>query len=134
MAFPFVFPGAYSVPQTLSNYAFGWIHSPNPEVNVGTPTAPVGVIYEGNANGTTLDYLKHINHNPLDTGDNLSTPRESDGLSANLVGLPDLAGDALALLGRPDGAGERRPAAAQRPGQPAGQRRPEPTARSSCPR
>lgn len=88
MAFPFVFPGAYSVPQTLSNYAFGWIHSPNPEVNVGTPTAPVGVIYEGNANGTTLDYLKHINHNPLDTGDNLSLPANQAGYQQTWWGFP----------------------------------------------
>ena len=32
MAFPFVFPGAYSRPQRLANDAYGWIHSPDPVV------------------------------------------------------------------------------------------------------
>jgi type II secretory pathway pseudopilin PulG len=71
MAFPFVFPGAYSVPQILSNYAFGWIHSPSPYANVP----------QGNGNcqaykfeDNPLAYLQSINHNPLDIGDNLPTP------------------------------------------------------------
>ena len=99
MAFPFVFPGAYSIPQTLTTAAYGWIHSPNPEVNIGSPSAPVAVTYQGNGNGTTLTYLQNINHNPLDTGDNLQHPGQPDRVSTDLVGLPDLAGDALSLLG-----------------------------------
>jgi hypothetical protein len=65
MAFPFLYPRAYSVPQALTNPAYGFIHSPDPEVNNG-------VIFEGNASGHTLDYLNNLNHNPLDTGDNVS--------------------------------------------------------------
>jgi hypothetical protein len=72
--FPHVFPGAYSTAQVLSTDAYGWIHSPNPQVNVGTPLAPVAVPFEGNAPWTTLDYLHGINHSPLDTGDNLIVP------------------------------------------------------------
>ena len=87
MAFPFVFPGAYSIPQTLTT-AYGWIHSPNPEVNIGSPSAPVGVTYQGNANGTTLNYLQNINHNPLDTGDNLSIPANQSGYLQTWWGFP----------------------------------------------
>jgi len=39
----------------------------------------VGVTVEGNANGTSLDYLKNLNHNPLDTGDNLALPASAAG-------------------------------------------------------
>ena len=88
MAFPFVFPGAYSIPQTLTTAAYGWIHSPNPEVNIGSPSAPVGVTYQGNANGTTLNYLQNINHNPLDTGDNLSIPANQIGYVQTWWGFP----------------------------------------------
>ena len=88
MAFPFVFPGAYSIPQTLTTAAYGWIHSPNPEVNIGSPSAPVGVTYQGNANGTTLNYLQNINHNPLDTGDNLSIPANQSGYLQTWWGFP----------------------------------------------
>ena len=88
MAFPFVFPGAYSIPQTLTTAAYGWIHSPNPEVNIGSPSAPVGVTYQGNGNGTTLNYLQNINHNPLDTGDNLSIPANQSGYLQTWWGFP----------------------------------------------
>ena len=88
MAFPFVFPGAYSIPQTLTTAAYGWIHSPNPEVNIGSPSVPVGVTYQGNANGTTLNYLQNINHNPLDIGDNLSIPANLSGYVQTWWGFP----------------------------------------------
>jgi hypothetical protein len=75
MAFPYVFPVAYSTPQILNvnggTAPYGWIHSPGPQVNIGT-VAPTPVTFDGNANGTTLDYLHNLNHNPLDLGDNLS--------------------------------------------------------------
>ena len=86
MAFPFVFPGAYSMPQTLTTAAYGWIHSPNPEVNIGSPSAPVAVTYQGNA--TALTYLQNINHNPLDTGDNLSIPANQSGYLQTWWGFP----------------------------------------------
>ena len=42
MAFPFVFPGAYSRPQTdWPTYAYGWIHSPDPEVPSRRQRRPV---------------------------------------------------------------------------------------------
>ncbi|MFO0889279.1 MAG: type II secretion system protein [Isosphaeraceae bacterium] len=88
MAFPFVYPGAYSQPQFLSNAAYGWIHSPSPQVNIGDPYAPVPVPFEGNANGTTLDYLNHLNHNPIDAGDNLSLPASQDGFLQTWWGFP----------------------------------------------
>ncbi len=84
MAFPFVFPGAYSVPQSMTTAAYGWIHSPNPEVNVGTPLAPVAATYEGN----TLGYLNNLNHNPLDTGDNVAVPANQSGYVQTWWGFP----------------------------------------------
>ena len=57
-----------------------------------------------------LAYLQSINHNPLDLGDNLPTPanpadyrRNSRQYLSDLVGLSDLARDALTELERPDG-------------------------------
>ena len=90
MAFPFVFPGAFSLPQTVAPHGFpaGWIHTPNPEVNIGSPSAPVAVIFQGNGNGTPLTYLQHINHNPLDTGDNLSIPPNQRGYLQTWWGFP----------------------------------------------
>ncbi len=70
MAFPFVFPGAYSCPQILNNGTaqYGWIHSPNPQVyDLATNSA---IAYDTNP----LGYLHGINHNPIDTGDNLALP------------------------------------------------------------
>ena len=57
-------------------------------VNIGAPLAPVAVSYPGNANGTTLDYLHNINHNPLDTGDNLSIPVNQSGYTQTWWGFP----------------------------------------------
>ncbi len=67
LAFPYIFPGAYSQPQNLVNgYQMGWIHSPTPAV--GNPAAtfdgPQGPLY----------YLQNMNHNPVDVGDNLPQP------------------------------------------------------------
>ncbi len=70
LAFPYIFPGAYSVPQALSADQFGWIHSPTPVVN---DTA--GNTYRFDQFGhqpQALTYLNNINHNPLDLGDNLA--------------------------------------------------------------
>ena len=87
MAFPFVFPGAYSIPQTLTTAAYGWIDSPSPEVNIGSPSAPVAATYQGN----TLGYLQNLNHNPLDTGDNLSIPANLSGYVQTWWGFPTCA-------------------------------------------
>jgi prepilin-type N-terminal cleavage/methylation domain-containing protein len=67
MGFPFVYPGAYSVAQTLSSDAYGWIHSPNPLVYLNATTS---YQYDTNA----FLYLQNLNHNPLDLGDNLPIP------------------------------------------------------------
>ncbi len=69
MAFPFVFPGAYTTSETQGQ-GLGRIHSPTPAVNIGSPAAPVAATYETN----TLPYLYGLNHNPLDIGDNLPVP------------------------------------------------------------
>ena len=69
MAFPFVFPAAYTTPETVGQ-GLGRIHSPTPAVNIGSPAAPVAATYETN----TLAYLNGLNHNPLDIGDNLPVP------------------------------------------------------------
>ncbi len=71
MAFPFVYPGAYSCPQVLSTGTapYGWIHSPNPQVYTG-PVTNSSIDYDTNP----LGYLQGINHNPIDAGDNLALP------------------------------------------------------------
>jgi hypothetical protein len=58
MAFPYIYPLAYSVPDaySLANN-LGWIHSPDP----------------GNSQ-TTVALLNALNHAPLDLGDNLPPP------------------------------------------------------------
>ena len=94
---PLVFPGAYSRPQDLSNVdAYGWIHSPDPVV--ADRRQPVQ--FDRAMPTSALDYLQNINHNPLDAGDNLPHPAQRPGGFADLVGLPDLARDALAVLDR----------------------------------
>jgi len=67
MAFPYIFPGAYSNPQHLANDQYGWIHSPSP---VAVDTASNTYQFDKDP----VNYLKFMNHNPLDMGDNLPTP------------------------------------------------------------
>ena len=74
LSFPFIFPGAYSHAQTVTNYATGWIHSPDPIVDV---TQIPGTTYQFGGNNQTLSYLQNMNHNPLDLGDNLNIPPNS---------------------------------------------------------
>ncbi len=67
LAFPYIFPGAYSQPQNLINgYQLGWIHSPTPAVSnpAATFDGPQGPLF----------YLQNMNHNPIDLGDNLPQP------------------------------------------------------------
>jgi type II secretory pathway pseudopilin PulG len=66
LAFPYIFPGAYSKAQALSNDAYGWIHSPSPYANAN------GTAVQFDTSG--LAYVNNLNHNPLDLGDNLPTP------------------------------------------------------------
>ena len=54
LAFPYVFPGAYSRAQTLSTDAFGWIHSPNPEVYDAVDDVGGSL-----TRAITLDYLRN---------------------------------------------------------------------------
>ena len=70
MAFPFIFPGAYTNPETVG-FGEGRIHSPTPLVF--DPINNVGITYAGNP----LGYLRGMNHNPLDVGDNLPIPPAS---------------------------------------------------------
>ncbi|MFO0951910.1 MAG: hypothetical protein U0835_12315, partial [Isosphaeraceae bacterium] len=60
MAFPYVYPGAYSTPHSASA-AVGWIHSPDP----------------GN-NQNTIALLNALNHNPIDIGDSLPLPTTTE--------------------------------------------------------
>jgi hypothetical protein len=71
-AFPFVFSGAYSAPQTLNagGAPVGWIHSPNPVAYDPNNLVNPNVYFDINA----LGYLRLINHNPIDIGDNLVPP------------------------------------------------------------
>ena len=71
MAFPYVFPGAYSHPDPFSLGA-GWLHSPTPD------NATPGNNY--------LHYLQRLNHNPLDLGDNLPRPTATSGSPTNTAG------------------------------------------------
>lgn len=68
MAFPYVFPGAYSHPDYITR-GMGWLHSPNP-------------IFSNSS--TQLTYLRFLNHNPIDLGDNL--PRPTTGGNGNTFG------------------------------------------------
>jgi len=81
MGFPFVFPGAYSVPQVVSNTAFGWIHAPSPYGNVAQADGLTCAATQFQSN--PLAYLQSMNHNPLDVGDNLPTP---DSFSSGKTG------------------------------------------------
>lgn len=82
MAFPYVYPGAYSVPQTLStaDLVAGWIHSPSPQVSVNNQA------YQFDSNA--LIYLQNMNHNPLDLGDNVTTPINQSGYVQTWWGFP----------------------------------------------
>jgi type II secretory pathway component PulJ len=65
MAFPYVYPYAYSRPDpnTVSaSKAGGWIHTPNPNEVVGS------------AGVTWLSMLNALNHNPIASGDSLLSP------------------------------------------------------------
>ncbi len=98
--FPYIFPGAYSYPQVVSNDQFGWIHSPSPYANVPqtAPNPPYstgsGLPFESppivDANGRPvsgpLAYLQSLNHNPLDLGDNLPTPANPPMIDGNITG------------------------------------------------
>jgi len=86
-AFPFVFPGAYSRPQTLgtapstSSYKYGWIHSPEP------------IVVDAGGNPHQFDvapvlYLQSLNHNPIDVGDNLPLPSSGNGGKQTWWGFP----------------------------------------------
>ena len=78
MAFPFIFPGAYSRPQTTTgangtvNNLYGWIHSPEPST-----VDAAGNVYQFDVH--PLNYLQNLNHNPIDIGDNLPLPTSGSG-------------------------------------------------------
>jgi prepilin-type N-terminal cleavage/methylation domain-containing protein len=66
MAFPYIFPGAYSVAD-FNTTNWGWIHTPD-------PSNPQGV---GPGAGTFADRLAELNklnHNPIEIGDSLPPP------------------------------------------------------------
>ncbi|MDR3620332.1 MAG: prepilin-type N-terminal cleavage/methylation domain-containing protein [Paludisphaera borealis] len=80
MAFPYIFPGAYTQPETdISFPKVGWIHSPTPDQNTNRFS---------NGSASALLYLQRLNHNPLDLGDNLYRPIASDGTFQTWWGFP----------------------------------------------
>ena len=86
MPFPFVFPGAYSIPQFVTNDAYGWIHAPSPYALVATDSQDCTTYkFEDNP----LAYLQSINHNPIELGDNLptlyNTPNVNGKAGANVI-------------------------------------------------
>jgi type II secretory pathway pseudopilin PulG len=84
LAFPYIFPGMYSRPQTLNSgnpNPYGWIHSPNPLVYVNSTTT-----YEYDLD--PIDYLQNLNHNPLDLGDNLPVPSSAAGYTQTWWAFP----------------------------------------------
>ena len=67
MAFPYVYPGAYSRPDATSGSlaGYGWIHSLDPSFpDPDNPPNPA----------VTLDQLRKLNHSPLELGDSLPIP------------------------------------------------------------
>jgi len=85
MAFPYLFPGAYSQPDAFNGALTngGWIHSTDPNPAVAFAGA--------------LDQLSKINHSPLESGDSLAPP----GSNQTWWGVPDVEGDAAAAVERP---------------------------------
>ena len=75
MPFPYIFPGAYTQPET-DLAQLGWIHSPTPDQT----TAPFST--------DPLTYLHRLNHNPLDLGDNLYRPDAGDLTTQTWWGFP----------------------------------------------
>ncbi|AGA30531.1 PulJ/GspJ family protein [Singulisphaera acidiphila] len=70
LAFPYVFPGAYSVPDSIAGAlgGSGWIHSLDPNPNPAFGSNP------NNSDAEMLDQLKRLNHSPLESGDSLPAP------------------------------------------------------------
>jgi prepilin-type N-terminal cleavage/methylation domain-containing protein len=83
LAFPYIFPGAYTHPQILSADQYGWIHSPSPYANV---IPPFGTNAAQTFEQNTLGYLQCLNHNPLDLADNLPTPSTPPITGGNISG------------------------------------------------
>ncbi len=83
LAFPYIFPGAYTHPQILSADQYGWIHSPSPYANV---IPPFGTNAAQTFEQNPIGYLQCLNHNPLDLADNLPTPTTPPITGGNISG------------------------------------------------
>ena len=116
LAFPYVFPGAYSCPQVLNNGTapYGWIHSPNPQAYVASTNSNVA-FDPNNPPATNLLYLNTINHNPIDLGDNLPLPGCLHFDTQTWWGFPTWRETLSSVLDRPHRAGEPGPGPAVRP-------------------
>ncbi len=68
LGFPFIYRGSFSQAQQAddNHTEIGWIHAPAPFANDGTN------LYIFNTD--PVNYVKYLNHNPLDLGDDLATP------------------------------------------------------------
>ena len=107
--------GLFPAPDPEPRRPTGWIHSPEPDrrrLAVGNSTSTMA--------GTRLDLSPEPQPQPArHRRQPAAFPADRAGI-ADLVGLPDLARDALAVLDRPHLAGEHEPQPAVRPGLPAG--------------
>ncbi len=73
LAFPYVYRGAFSQAQYLGNDTqIGWIHAPAP---FSVDPLDSSTAYQYNVD--PVNYLRYLNHNPIDAGDNLPTPFSS---------------------------------------------------------
>jgi hypothetical protein len=82
LGFPFLYRGAFTQAQDLGNETrIGWLHAPAPFANDGTAT-DASALHAFNA--APANYVKNLNHNPLDLGDNLPTPTSTAARSNNL--------------------------------------------------
>lgn len=79
LGFPYVFRGAYTQAQLLGDFSAGWIHAPAP---TAVDPADPSVTYRFDVD--PANYLRFLNHNPLDLGDNLPTPQSASQNADNL--------------------------------------------------
>jgi hypothetical protein len=70
MAFPYIYPYAYSQPDPTGLQGLGWIHSPDPSNHLSNVASTA---YD--PNNVYANSLNRLNHAPLDAGDSLPAPQ-----------------------------------------------------------
>ena len=72
MAFPFIYPYAYSRPDPSGPLGGGWIHTPDP--NNGATNVITDDPAQASASLSYANSLNRLNHSPLEVGDSLPAP------------------------------------------------------------